>query len=146
MPIALPMGRRAGFRRGLSATRKLSRNGVVGSLSSTLALKCGLFIQFRRPERFPWFPRAGICCPSSSSFSSFLSSPTRSCRHFPTDILVLTKLVIEHPCQCADRCTQLCAPIDSSPVTAHYAFHGFNTCTRVSVKSLTLRETTVRLW
>jgi len=29
---------------------------------------------------------------------------------------------------------------------SHYAFHGFNTCTRVSAKSLTLRETSVRLW
>ena len=31
-------------------------------------------------------------------------------------------------------------------VPAHYAFHGFSTCTRLSAKSLTLRETTVRLW
>ena len=29
---------------------------------------------------------------------------------------------------------------------SHYAFHGFNTCTRVVAKSLTLRETTVKLW
>src|SRR5689334_24054529 len=62
---------------GLSATRKLSRNGAVGSLSSTLALRCGLFIQFRRPERLPRFHGAGICGPSSSSCCSFLSSPTR---------------------------------------------------------------------
>jgi len=40
---------------------------LVGSLSSTLALRCGLFIQFRRPERLPRFPAAGICGPSSSS-------------------------------------------------------------------------------
>jgi hypothetical protein len=73
---------------GLSSTRKLSRNGAVGRLSSTLALRCGLFIQFRRPERLPRFHGAGICGPSSSSCCSFLSSPTRSCRHWPTKSFV----------------------------------------------------------
>src|SRR5690349_16296118 len=55
-------------------------------------------------------------------------------------------VIIEHRCYLADLYAQLSVPIGSSPVTAHYAFHGFKTCTRVSAKSLTLCETTVRLW
>src|SRR5712664_1197241 len=53
-------------------------------------LKGGLFMRLWRGDRLPPPFSGESCGPSSSSCCSFLSSPTRSWRHCPTSILVLT--------------------------------------------------------
>src|SRR5467141_208804 len=66
--------------------------------------------QFWRPERLPRFPREGSCGPSSSSFCSFLSSPTRSSRHCPHQHPCFGCVITEHPCYFADPRAQFCIP------------------------------------
>src|SRR5467141_3146558 len=89
--------------------------------------------QFWRPERLPRFPREGSCGPSSSSFCSFLSSPTRSSRHCPHQHPCLGCVITEHPCYFADPRAQFCIP------------RGWNDCTRLFLqKFLILRIELIR--
>ena len=62
-------------------------------LFQTIALlDAALFDAANRREGLPPPFSGGICGPSSSSFCSFLSSPTRSSRHCPTNIFVVAAL------------------------------------------------------